>query len=363
MFRIIPIAAIFIASLGCKAPIGCRDLGMVVRELQQRTCTQIPTSTPPCSVIIPAGVQLDDGLSQDEAITTALANNSAFQATLEQLHMASGDVRQSELLANPQVLIYFPVGNKQGQYTIYGPIESYLMRPTRVKIANREFRRIGDQLVQNGLTLVRDVRNAYIDLSLAEEQKKLADESVELRSRISEITNKRLKDGDISELETLTARVDMLNAQAAAGLQEQSVSILNHRLVMLMGVPWNEELLRSEIMQPTNRPKASREELVQLALQYRPDYQAANWAVAAAVERERLSKWLFFRMDAALDARSNGGNGFQIGPGRIRRVIPIRFLERGSGIPRRTSQGSIAPTDCPDRRKHRAASCWACSTR
>jgi len=55
--------------------------------------------------------------------------------------MAGGDVVQSKLLANPQALIYFPVTGKQGQYTLYAPIESYLLRRIEVKIANREYQR------------------------------------------------------------------------------------------------------------------------------------------------------------------------------------------------------------------------------
>ena len=333
MCRFTPVAILVLATFGCKAPMGCRDLGIVNRELQHRSCIEIPANSPPCTVVIPAGVLIEDGVSEDEAVTTALANNSAFQTTLEQLRMASGDVLQSEMLANPQVLIYFPVGIKQGQYTIYGPIESYLMRPSRVKIANREFRRVGDQLVQNGLTLVRDVRNAYTDLSLAHEQQALAAEAVELRTRISEITTKRLEDGDISELETLAARVDLLNSQAAAGIQEQNVKLVNHRLAMLMGIPWQEETLKTDGLQLPTPPSLAREDLVQRALQYRPDFQSANWAVAAAAERERLSRWLFFRMDAALDVRSDKeiANGVRVGPG-MRFDLPIFNRNQGGVV-------------------------------
>ena len=91
---------------------------------------------------------LEDGLSEDEAVQTALTNNSTFQATLALLGMAGGDAVQANLIANPQVLMYFPAGAKEGQYTLYAPIESYLLRPTRVKVANREYRRVGEQLVQ-----------------------------------------------------------------------------------------------------------------------------------------------------------------------------------------------------------------------
>ena len=42
----------------------------------------------PCQHLVPVGVRIEDGLSEDEAVQTALSNNSAFQATLAQLGMA-----------------------------------------------------------------------------------------------------------------------------------------------------------------------------------------------------------------------------------------------------------------------------------
>ncbi len=68
----------------------------------------------PCQTRVPSGVILEDGLSEDEAVLTALTNNSAFQATLAQLGAAGGDTVQASLLANPQFLTYFPVERRKG---------------------------------------------------------------------------------------------------------------------------------------------------------------------------------------------------------------------------------------------------------
>ena len=58
--------------------------------------------------MLPPDVQLEDGLSEEEAIATALANNAAFRATLAQLEMARGDVIQAGLLTNPNLVAFFP---------------------------------------------------------------------------------------------------------------------------------------------------------------------------------------------------------------------------------------------------------------
>ncbi len=270
--------------VGCKSPKLCCDPGLPTRELACRTGVTMQ-KTPPCQQLIPPGVMLEDGLSEDEAVLIALSNNSAFQATLAQLGMAHGDAVQANLLMNPQYLIYFPTGAKEGQYTLFAPIESYLLRPTRVKVANREYRRIGETLVQNGLDLARNVRVAYADLAVATQQAQLAQEALQIRGEVFDVTEKRLEDGDISELETITAKVDRLNAKAAAGVQDQTVAITEARLATLIGLTrLPTPLVPLPLPSPT-LPTLDEQRLIDQAFACRPDYNAAKWAVAAGHRR------------------------------------------------------------------------------
>lgn len=325
---IIVSAAMLLA--GCKSPQPCCDPTMVWRQMECRTSLAME-AVPPCHTRIPTGVLLDDGLSEDEAVLTALSNNSAFQSTLALLGSACGDSVQASLLANPQFLTYFPTSVKEGQYTLYAPIESYLLRPARVNAANREYHRVGEQLVQNGLNLARDVRVAHTDWVLAKQQAELAIEAREIREALSKITNDRLQDGDISELETIAAKVDALNAKASVGVQHASMNIAEARLATLIGLPQREQpLIPGELLAPS-LPVQSEEELVQEALACRPDLHAANWAVAAARERARLSRWLWLRLDGVLDVRSGNG-GSRTGSG-LRCDIPI-FNRNQGGIMR-----------------------------
>ncbi len=317
-----------VLAVGCHAPKVISDPNRVSRELFCRTgLTAEPVA--PCDEVIPTGVILEDGVSEDEAVQTALSNNSTFQATLAQLGMAGGDSVQANLIANPQILIYFPTGAKEGQYTLYAPIESYFLRPTRVKVANREYRRVGDQLVQNGLNLARDVRLAHTDFVLADGQAQLAREAFEIRSHIVELTKKRLQDGDISELETITANVDMLNARAANQIQLQAVSIAEARLATLIGLTKLTQPLTPVPLTQPSFPATDETQLISQALACRPDYHAASWAVAAALERSHLSRWLFWRIDSVLDVRN--GPAFEGSGGGLRADIPI-FNRNQGGI-------------------------------
>ncbi|MCA9137488.1 MAG: TolC family protein [Planctomycetales bacterium] len=324
-------AGILIASIllvGCKSPQACCDPSLVKRQIACRTGTTMET-VPPCESLIPSGVVLEDGLSEDEAVLTALSNNSAFQATLALLGAAGGDAVQATKLANPQFLTYFPSGAKEGQYTLYAPIESYFLRPSRVKAANREYRRVGEQLVQNGLNLARDVRVAYADWALAKRQTQLAEEAQGIRNSISELTNKRLKEGDISELETIAAKVDALNAKATLGVQRNAVRIAEARIATLIGLPHLGQPLEPGDLSDPMLPIQSEEELVQEALACRPDLHSAKWAVAAARERSTLSRWLWWRIDGVLDVRSTS-NYTRTGGG-LRLDVPI-FNRNEGGI-------------------------------
>jgi outer membrane protein, heavy metal efflux system len=313
---------------GCKAPVVCCNPRYVSDQLFHRTSTIIETGKP-CTEVIPAGVVLEDGLDEAEAVATGLANNSLFQAALAQLGMAGGDAVQASLIANPQVLMYFPSGAKEGQYTLYAPIESYFLRPTRVKVANREYRRIGDQLVQNGLNVARDIRLAFVDLSLATEQSRLANEAVKIRADIANLTRDRFKDGDISELETIASKVDSLNAKANEGVQRQNIAIARARLVSLLGIPTVDSPMEPPPLETIPLPELVEQQLLETALACRPDYHSARWAIAAASERSNLSRWIFWRADSVVDVR-HGTDYTRTGTG-LRFDLPI-FNRNQGGI-------------------------------
>ena len=72
----------------------------------------------------------------------------------------------------------------------------------------------------------------------------------------------RLKDGDISELETIAAKVDALNAKANLGVQRASINIAEARLATLIGLPQLEQpLVPGELVAPI-LPVQTEEELI-----------------------------------------------------------------------------------------------------
>jgi cobalt-zinc-cadmium efflux system outer membrane protein len=316
---------------GCAATRCAPGRSQVDAELQARAADGLGPAT--CGEsLLPDDVLLDDGLTADEAVAAALWNNSAFNATLAQLGMVRGDLVQAGLLRNPQFQLFFPGGTKQLEWTLYLPLETFLLRETRLDMSEREVRRVAETLVQNGLDVVRDTRVAHADLTFAVDRAALANEAVDVRQRIADLTKKQLDAGDISELEATTARIDLLRAQAdAAGLQH-AVAQAEARLKQLMSIgTWSTSLQPIADEPHSNVANYELQALIDEATTCRPDLRSASYALEAAKKRADLSRWQWLRFDGIADANSGGAGNSNIGPG-FRLDIPIFDRNQGGII-------------------------------
>lgn len=314
---------------GCASTRCAPGRQQVDAELRSRVSDGLGPSHCDGESSIPYDVLLDDGITADEAVAVALWNNSAFNATLTQLGMARGDLVQAGLLRNPQFSLLLPGGTKQLEWTLFLPIEAFLLRETRLDISEREVCRVAEQLVQNGLDVARDTRIAHADMVFAVDRAALANEAVDVRKSIADLTKKQLDAGDISELEATTARIDLLRAQAdAAGLQH-AVGQAEARLKQLMSIgTWADSLqpiADDPQLHASNFELAS---LVEEATSSRPDLRAASFAVEAAKARADVSRWQWLRFDVVADANSGGAGNSNFGPG-FRFDIPI--FDRNQG--------------------------------
>lgn len=318
-----------VSFVGCASTRCAPGRQQVDSELQSRVSDGLGPSQCDGESMIPDDVLLDDGVTADEAVAIALWNNSAFNATLAQLGMARGDLVQAGLLRNPQFQILLPGGTKQLEWALFLPIDALLLRETRLDISEREVCRIAEQLVQNGLDVVRDTRVAHADLAFAVDRASLANEAVDVRKRIADLTKKQLDAGDISELEATTARIDFLRAQAdAAGLQH-AVAQAEARLKQLMSLgTWQVALQPLADDPQLNVSNLELQTLIDEATSCRPDLRAASFAVEAAKKRADVSRWQWLRFDVVADANSGGAGNSNFGPG-FRFDIPI--FDRNQG--------------------------------
>ena len=271
-----------------------------------------PINTQPS---LPAGVTIDDGLSAGEAVSIALWNNPGFQVTLADLGFARADLVEARQLRNPILSLLLPWGPKQFEATLQLPIEAIWQRPRRIKVANLNAESLGARLMSDGLGLVSMTRNAYVDASAADARLRLAQEVADVWGSLRKITEARLREGDISELEARSVRSEAAMAAAAARGAEGDRDVATIHLDATLGYSIGAAGLTS-IDDLAIASCDTTEKLMTDALASRPDVRAAELAVEAAGALAGLERSRVLNLVAVtLDANGEGREGFELGPG------------------------------------------------
>lgn len=329
--RRIVLAGVAIACLaaGCATPPAC-DRACVSRKVEDRFGQPVGDGPRPDRVLVPEGIEAGRPLAEDQAVLLALWNNAAFHEALVELDLTRADLVQAGLLPNPEVFYSFPVPDRVFRYLIDFPIESLWLRPARIKASAAENARACERVTQLALDLIRDTRLAYADLRLARDLMRVAERSVELRGRVAELAEARLKAGDASPLEVSAARIDVLLTTQELTRARYEVAAVGERLRNLTGLSGFGFPLATDDAPFDPRTDVPVDQLVADAVATRPDAAAAAHAVEAAAERVRVTRlglgW--FRLLGILDATS-GSPGNTLGPA-FRVTLPI--FNQGQGL-------------------------------
>jgi cobalt-zinc-cadmium efflux system outer membrane protein len=324
------------ALTGAASPAPGDDAG---QGTQARMAPQIPPSG---NLKLPEGVSLERPLSEDHAVAIALWNNAALQADLAALAVARADLLDAGLLRNPTLQLLLPFGYTQFEMLLNLPGEVLWQRPKRVAAAKVEVDRVAQGLEQNGLDVVRDVRCAYYDLQLAADRVRLSQEAVKLRTEIAALTDKRLRAGDISELEANAARIEVSTAEEQLARNQSARMSAHARLRFLLGL--ESEQVNFEIAaRDTSGAAASSvpvvpgiEDLFKDAFAHRPDLLAATLAIEAAAGRAKWERSRTFAFAELLSIKRGAGLDFSPRGGLLAE-LPVFHRNKG-GITRADSE-------------------------
>ena len=276
---------------------------------------------------LPAGINLDNPLTADNAVAIALANNSALEADLSALAPVQADLADARLHRNPNIQSLLPIGSKPFEFLLNWPIDELWQRKKRILAAEKNLAVISAGLAQFSLNLTRDVRLAHADLWLAQARHKTLNESAVLRERIAQLTDKRLENGDASGLEVSLARADHQSAvelfQRAAG----DIEIANARLNALLGLRDSPRALTAaQATLPSNIPN----DLVDAAYSARPDLRAAELQIEANAYRAKWQRSRIFNLVMPMLSIKQTGSPLQArsGPG-LQMDIPLFNKNQG----------------------------------
>ena len=274
-------------------------------------------------------LQGKSSLTETEAVLYALNNNAAFKALLIDLKLAKADLVNAGLLPNPELLFAFGVSNKPYRYAIDLPIEALWLRPIRLRTMKHEADSVANRLTQSGLNLIKDVRIAYAQAVLAQEQLSVTETSYKLRNNIYTLSLKRLEAGDINGKDILLAQNDAAIAKRDWELAEYDVKVKMQSLLYALGVgqKYNAITLAPNLVPACNVNEV--DYLLTQSLGQRPDILSAQYLINASKEKIKLSKLGWLKFTGTADATSGLVNGHTLGPA-IRSTIPIANQNQGA---------------------------------
>ena len=329
------VTSVAVVSAGCASMNGAPtpvDLDAAIRARTETAGLRLEGGAP-----LPPDVNLADGLTQEEAVAIALWNSPTFQATLVDLGIARADLAEAGLLRNPIFSLLFPLGPKQLEFTLQYPFDALVQRPARVAAARVNARAIGERLVWNALSLVAQVRTAHADAVTADRRLVLATENAELARRLADITDARLRAGDISDLEARAPRTDASRSDVVRRAVQQDRDLARLTLAALLGLDQVPEQLQPRVSAAYDAaPCAVDESRLKEALASRPDVRAAELTIETATARARWERSRVLALIGVLDANGEGTEGFEMGPG-ISVDVPL-FNRNQGGAGRATAE-------------------------
>jgi cobalt-zinc-cadmium efflux system outer membrane protein len=258
-------------------------------------------------------------------------------ATLADLGIARADLAEAGLLRNPILSLLFPLGPKQLEFTLQYPFDALVQRPARVAAARLNVRAIGERLVWDALALVAQVRTAHADAIIADRRLVLAAENAALTRRLADITDARLRAGDISELEARAPRTDAARTEVVRRAAEHDRDLARLTLAALLGLDRRSDEVQTRVSAAYDAPPCPVDDArLKDALASRPDVRAAELSIEAATARARWERSRVLALIGVLDANGGGEEGFEIGPG-IGLDVPL-FNRNQGGIARATAE-------------------------
>jgi cobalt-zinc-cadmium efflux system outer membrane protein len=314
------------------------DYSYISSEIKDRTSYELKHVVEDSGQFdFPEWVSLEDGLSQDEAVALALWNNADFHADLASLGFARAELQQANMLSNPVFSILFPVSPKLLETSLELPIDVLWQRPYRVAVAELDAQKLAENLVQNGLELVREVRITYNDLVLTQEKMRLLEEDAQLKTEMAELDKIRSESGEISELVASTSYIDSLQMKDELKELSMQIEILRQQLNNLLGITSSDDIM-FVIVPPDNEPICveSVDELIETALVCRPELRAAELAIEVSGQRIGWEKSKIYNFIAVLDGDDTDDDSFTVRPG-FSVEIPI-FNQNDPAIERARAQ-------------------------
>ncbi len=271
-------------------------------------------------VLIAASLNIDNARARE--IIAAAIPNPVFSFTVHEL-APKAFARESRNLAVPA---YLP--------QIQQLIETAGKRRLRIESSELATEAVNFDVQDVARVLTNTVRRSFYNLLLAQKTIKVANDNLEHYREILRVNEIRLKVGDVAEMDFVRIEVESFKVQSD---QDQARAALNQaraELLLLLAWPENSLEINAAETWPQAVPEialAGQDQLVERALERRPDMRAARVRIAQARKVLTLAQRqvipdvtisAFYDQDQGNQFPRTGGFGISI-------PIPLFYQQKG----------------------------------
>jgi len=237
-------------------------------------------------------------LSVNELVEKALANNGELIAFRLDIERARTRLKQAGLRPNPNIDLQYTTGkltNTKGESTtsigVSLPIELGGKRQRRIDLAQAELSVTEMVIADKERRLANEVRAVYSEVLAAMRELEITQNLTDLDIKTSQIVEVRVKEGDAAPLEMNLLKVELERLKSRRILVEGRLQAATLRLKSIAGLSIDEPIIfEQELIKPVANTVPNLADLVEVALQTRPDLKAIRLEEEVAKAGLRLAK-------------------------------------------------------------------------
>jgi outer membrane protein TolC len=269
-------------------------------------------------------------LTLAEAVRRTLLHDPETQAAIARVRSAQADAKQNRLLPNPvlNVALRFPEGGGSTviEAGLAADFVTVLSRRGRTSAADNRLRGASAEAVSRVLDVLTEVRETYVAVQTLDALVTVLQERVGIIDRLLELARSRVRNGFGTPLDVLTLEAQRLELETEVADLELERREARLTLTRLIGEPSGAMQWRVETPEANPPISAPESRWIALALEHRPEVQAAQYEMESLGAEFKLTRFApFDGGEVGIDAERDDGD-WTIGPAAS---VPIPLFDFG----------------------------------
>jgi cobalt-zinc-cadmium efflux system outer membrane protein len=292
-------------------PFHCLLIALIALVVCSESLRAQTTNSPPPNPFLDA----QNGVTESELVTRALANNPALAAERQAIESAKSSVAQARLRANPSLSVggLKEVGGDDSRFSVGAeiPLELFGRRARRTEVAEQKLTETRATTADKERLRAGEVRLRFAETLAAVRNAEFVEQLLETNREFLKLMEDRVREGAVPSLDAEEVRVETSRIVSMRIDYQARAEIAMLALKEAVGMQPEENLrLKGNLEQPALA--LDKDQLLQLATDHRPDLaaQRANEAMAAASVRQQQSEAKWDATFSASYERPNSGFSF-----------------------------------------------------